>query len=323
MVEEIITALSRFKSLFVIARNSSFTYKGKAVDIKQVGRRLGVRYVLEGSVRRAGNKVRITGQLIDASSGTHLWADHFDGILEDIFDLQDRVTGSVVSAIAPKVQQAELERSTRKPTESLDAYDYYLRGLALYPKPTKEGIDRGIAISLQSHRTRSEFRSPLRRRHTVLFHAQSIRLADRCAWETEETRRLIQRAVTLGSDDAFVLGACGFQTFYVLGDVESGAALLERARALNPNLAISLGGRWMISACLGQPDLAIKQIEHAMRLSPFDPSIGIWENGIALAHFVAGRYEDAVRWATLCAVQTRICNRLTLAAVKRTWADTD
>jgi TolB-like protein len=126
MVEDIITALSRFKLLFVIARNSSFIYKGRPIDIKQVGRELGVRYVLEGSVRRAGSKVRITGQLIDASTGAHLWADHFDGILKDIFDLQDRVTGSVVSAIAPKVQQAELERSTRNPTESLDAYDYYL-----------------------------------------------------------------------------------------------------------------------------------------------------------------------------------------------------
>ena len=130
MVEDIITALSRLRWLFVIARNSSFTYKGRAVDVKQVGRELGVRYVLEGSVRKAANRVRITGQLIDASTGAHLWADRFDGGLEDIFDLQDQVTASVVGAIAPKLEQAEIERAKRKPTENLDAYDYYLRGMA-------------------------------------------------------------------------------------------------------------------------------------------------------------------------------------------------
>src|SRR5436309_3614113 len=131
MVDDIITALSHFKALFVIARNSSFTYKGRAVDVKQVGRDLGVRYVLEGSVRKAANRVRITGQLIDAATGVHLWADRFDGGLEDIFDLQDQVTASVVGAIAPKLDQAEMERAKRKPTENLDAYDYLLRGMAI------------------------------------------------------------------------------------------------------------------------------------------------------------------------------------------------
>src|SRR5262249_29162976 len=129
IVEEIITALSRFSGLFVIARNSSFTYRGRSVDIKQVGRELGVRYVLEGSMRSAGQRVRITGQLIDASTGAHLWADRFEGALQDIFELQDQVTMSVVGAVAPKLQQAEIERAKCKPTESLDAYDCYLRGI--------------------------------------------------------------------------------------------------------------------------------------------------------------------------------------------------
>src|SRR5437870_13393011 len=128
MVEEIITALSRIRWLFVIARNSSFTYKGQPVDVKRVGRELGVRYVLEGSVRKAANRVRITGQLIDTATGAHLWADRFDGRLEDVFDLQDQVTTNVVGAIAPTLQRAEIERAKRKPTESLDAYDYFLRG---------------------------------------------------------------------------------------------------------------------------------------------------------------------------------------------------
>ena len=138
MVEDIITALSRFKSLFVIARNSSFVYKGRAVDVKQVGREIGVRYVLEGSVRKSTNRVRITAQLINSSTGAHLWADRFDGELEDVFDLQDRVTASVVGAIAPKLEQVEIERAKRKPTESLDAYDYYLRGLANSSQWAKE-----------------------------------------------------------------------------------------------------------------------------------------------------------------------------------------
>src|SRR5215510_4578514 len=132
VVEEIITALSRFPQLFVIARNSTFTYKGRAVDVKQVGRELGVRYVLEGSVRKAGNRVRIMGQLIDASTAAHLWADRFEGTLDDIFDLQDQVTANVVAAIVPKLDWAEIERAKHKPTESLDAYDHYLRGVASF-----------------------------------------------------------------------------------------------------------------------------------------------------------------------------------------------
>src|ERR1700738_752917 len=146
IVEDIITALSRFKSLFVIARNSSFTFKGKAVDIKKVGQELGVRYVLEGSIRKAGGRVRITGQLIDAASGAHLWADKFDGSLEDVFDLQDRITMSVVAAIAPKLDQAEIERSRRKPTEKLDAYDYYLRGLAVVEGATKDENEGALRL---------------------------------------------------------------------------------------------------------------------------------------------------------------------------------
>ena len=146
MVEDIITALSRLRWLFVIARNSSFTYKGRAVDVKQVGRELGVRYVLEGSVRKAGKRVRITGQLIDASTGAHLWADRFDGELADIFDLQDQVTASVVGAIAPKLEQAEIERAKRKPTESLDAYDYFLRGMAAFHQLTRPSNDEALAL---------------------------------------------------------------------------------------------------------------------------------------------------------------------------------
>src|SRR6266516_2560722 len=148
IVEEIITALSRFRQLFVIARNSSFTYKGRAIDVRQVGRELGVRYVLEGSVRKAGNRVRIAGQLVDAASGAHLWADRFEGALEDIFDLQDQITERAVGAIAPRLEQAEIERAKLKPTESLDAYDYYLRGVASFPGWGRQDTDTSQALSL-------------------------------------------------------------------------------------------------------------------------------------------------------------------------------
>jgi TolB-like protein len=155
IVEEIITALSRFRQLFVIARNSSFTYKDRAVDVKQVGRELGVRYVLEGSVRRSGDRVRVTGQLIDAATGAHLWADRFDGALEDIFELQDRVTTSVVGAIAPKLEQAEIDRAKRKPTENLDAHDYYLRGIAKhYQSWSREAISEALRLYYKAMRGR-------------------------------------------------------------------------------------------------------------------------------------------------------------------------
>ena len=146
MAEEITTALSRLRWLFVIARNSSFTYKGRPVDVKQVGRELGVRYVLEGSVRKASNRVRFTGQLIDASTGAHIWADRFDSAIEDVFDLQDQVTASVVGAIGPKMEQAEIERAKRKPTESLDAYDYYLQGMAKLYQATKEANGNALRL---------------------------------------------------------------------------------------------------------------------------------------------------------------------------------
>src|SRR5712671_2720913 len=146
IVEDIITALCHMRWLFVIARDSSFAYKGRTADVKQVGRELGVRYVVEGGVRKAAQRVRITAQLIDASTGTHLWADHFDGDLEDIFDLQDQVTASVVGAIAPKLEQAEIERAKRKPTESLDAYDYFLRGMASFYQRSREANEEALRL---------------------------------------------------------------------------------------------------------------------------------------------------------------------------------
>jgi len=203
MVEDIITALSRFKALFVIARNSSFTFKGRAVDVKQVGRELGVRYVLEGSVRKAANRVRITGQLVDTATGAHLWADRFDGGLGDIFDLQDQVTESVVGAIAPAVEKAEIERAKRKPTASLDAYALYLRGLArLYQFGNRQANDEALRLFNSAIELDPDFASAYGRAAFCYVIAKINGWISDTANAIAEVKRLAQRAVELGKDDA-------------------------------------------------------------------------------------------------------------------------
>jgi adenylate cyclase len=297
VVEEIITALSRMRWLFVIARNSSFTYKGRAVDVKQVGRELGVRYVLEGSVRKAANRVRITGQLIDAATGAHLWADRFDGALEDIFDLQDQVTASVVGAILPRLEEAEIERSGRKPTGSLDAYDYYLRGLAAVHRWTREANNEALAHFYRAIELDPNFASA----HGLAARSYSQRKGG--GWTTDPAReiaeaaRLARRAAELGRDDAVALCTAGMALAYVVGDLDEGAAFTDRALVLNPNL----GWAWLFSGwvklLLSDAEVAIERFAHAMRLSPNDPQMFSTQYGMAVAQFVAGHYAEALSWA--------------------------
>ena len=300
IAEDIITALSHFKALFVIARNSSFTYTGRAVDVKQVGRELGVRYVLEGSIRKAANRVRITGQLVDTATGAHLWADRFDGGLGDVFDLQDQVTESVVGAIAPAVEKAEIERARRKPTESLDAYAFYLRGLAkLYQVANRQANEEALRLFNSAIELDADFASAYGR----AAHCYAIAKVN--GWisvtpnEIAEVTRLAQRAVELGKDDAIALAASGWALTYVVRDLEVGAALIDRALVLNSNLAEawSFGG-WM-KIYLGEPEAAIERFARAMRLSPLDPSLLRMPSGTAHAHFFLGRYDEAASWAAM------------------------
>src|SRR6266851_6564344 len=237
IVEDLITALSHVKWLFVIARNSSFVYKGKVADVKQVARELGVRYVLEGSVRRGGSRVRITGQLIEAATGSHIWADRFDGALADVFDLQDRVTANVVGAIEPKLRTAEIERAQRKPTDSLDAYDLYLRALPHFHALTVAGSDEALRL--------------LRRAFELdPTYALAAAMAARCyayrgaqGWaadpngEADEAVRLAHAALDADSDDPEVLHMAGFTLAYVGGDNQSGSLLIGRSLSINPNSA--------------------------------------------------------------------------------------
>ncbi|PNB50212.1 CadC-family transcriptional regulator [Pseudomonas sp. GW456-12-10-14-LB2] len=297
IVEDIITALSRLRWLFVIARNSSFTYKGRAVDARGVGQELGVRYVLEGSVRKSGNKIRITGQLIDACSGTHLWAERFEGLLDDIFELQDQVAESVVGAIAPQLERAEIERAKRKPTDSLDAYDYYLRGTAKLHIGTQEAIEQALALFSRAIELDPEFASAYGMAAWCHFWRKLNGWMTDRPREIAEGARLARMGVELGRDDAVALTRCGHALAHLTGDVDCGIALLDRARVLNPNLAPAwyLGG--ILRALGGETEAAIANLEHAVRLSPLDPEMFRMQVGMALAHFFAGRFELSTSWA--------------------------
>ena len=244
VVEEIITALTRFPALFVIARNSSFAYKGRSVDIRQVGRELGVRYVLEGSARRSDDRLRITGQLIEAATGAHIWADRFDGKLSDIFELQDEMTARIVGAIAPKLQLAEIERAKRMPTGSLRSYDYYLRGLAYFHRDERQANCEALELFHKAIELDPDFATA----YGMAAWCYNQRL--RNGWLTDlsegrtETRRLALRAAELGREDAVALTTAGSSLAQVLQELDAGIALIDRARALNPNFATA----WSSSA---------------------------------------------------------------------------
>jgi adenylate cyclase len=297
MVEDIITALSRFRQLFVIARNSTFTYKGRAVDVRHVAKELGVRYVLEGSVRRAGHRVRITGQLIDAITGAHLWAERFDGNLEDIFDLQDRITEGLVGAIEPQIRRAEIERSRRKRPENLDAYDLYLRALphayAMRPEDNSAALELlGRAISLDP-----AFAAGL----ATAAWCYEQRLTR--GWSTVQQDdaanaiRLARSAIATESDDAAAIAAAGFVLVMVGRDFDTGLAAVRRAVALNPNnVNVSLFAGWANNFG-GDLDEALGHFERAQRLSPSDPGLFLFLTGQAMAHLLSGRYAQAAELA--------------------------
>jgi adenylate cyclase len=297
IVEEIITALSRFRSLLVIARNTSFTYKGKAVDIKQVGRELGVRYVLEGSVRKSADRVRITGQLIEATTGTHIWAERFEGPLRDIFDLQDRMTENVVGAIAPALEQAEIKRIRTKPTEHLDAYDYYLRATALIYRSNDRDNDEALRLLYKAIDIDPEFASAYALAAYCYFLRKFNIRIENPDHEFAEARRLADRALELGKDDAFVLCWVGFSLGALFGDLDEAAALLDRSLELNPNAARTWNLSGWARVALGEPEFAIEHLARAMRLSPLDPGFHLMQSATAFAHFFAGRYDDASLWA--------------------------
>jgi TolB-like protein/tetratricopeptide (TPR) repeat protein len=292
MVEEIITALSRIGWLFVIARNSSFTYKGQAVDVKRVGRELGVRYVVEGSVRKGGNRVRIAAQLIEAESGAHLWADRFDGSLEDVLDLQDQMAIGVAGVIEPALRVAEIRRAVERPRHDPTAYDLYLRALRALGSWEKQNYRE--ALDLLSHATKQD-----------AAYGPALALSAWChmvlhgnGWtdDPEATRQkaiwLARRAIRNAGDDAETLGRAAYVFAYCGEDIDAATALIDRSLRINPSFAYG----WQWSAWLrlwaGSPGVAIDHIERALRLNPRDPNgAALLVNGIA--NFFARRLDQA------------------------------
>ena len=293
MVEDIITALSRFKSLFVIARNSSFTYKGKAVDIKQVGRELGVRYVLEGSVRKAGGKVRITGQLIDATTGAHLWADRFDGSLDDIFELQDEVASSVAGQIDPLLREAEIQRASMRPTEDLTSYHLYLRSMPLIRGWSRESIGQAIVLLKQAVERDPQYGLALG--SLAFCHAQNIwsGWSENADADVEQCRSLARRACAAAPDDPDAIGWVAGALMNLGDDINVPKGLIDNGLALNPSSARG----WMWSGWMrvfsAENNLAIEHFERSLRLDPRTPRRAFHLTGIGICHFYERRFDKA------------------------------
>jgi TolB-like protein len=297
VVEDIITAMSRMSGLFVIARNSSFAYKGRAVDVKQVGRELGVRYVVDGSLRKSANRVRITGQLDDATTGKNLWSERFDGRLDDIFELQDQMTTNIVGAIAPQLQRAEIERARHKPTASLDAYDYYLRAMAKLYRGTREAIDEALVLFRKAIELDEKYAAAYAMAAWCIFWRRVNGWLGDPPPEIAEGARLARHAIALDMDDAVALTRASHALTNLAGDLDGGVVLLDRAKTLNPNLAAAWFLAGFVRVWRGDPDDAIAHFTQAMRLSPLDPEMYRMQAGMAAAHLFAKRFENASSWA--------------------------
>jgi len=292
MVEEIITALSRIRWLFVIARNSSFTYKGQAVDVKQVGRELGVRYVLEGSVRKAGDRVRITGQLIDAATGVHLWADRFDGSLKDVFELQDRVASSVAGVIEPTLQAAEIRRAAERPTSDPTTYDLYLRALPLWSTYEKDRIIRALDLLGQAIERAPHYGPAL------ALAAQCYNVLAVSGWtdDSEASHRkaidLARQALRWAPDDPDALANAGFVLGVLGEDIDLAIASIDRSLALNPSFARGWAWSAVLRNVAGQPDIAIEHFNRSLRLSPRD-RMGTFSIPLGTSYFLKRQFDDA------------------------------
>jgi adenylate cyclase len=298
MVEELITALSRFSWLLVMARNSSFTYKGRAVDVRRVADELGVRYVLEGSVRRAGQRIRITGQLINATTGAHIWADRFDGDAEDIFDLQDKITECVVGAIEPSLRKAEIERARRKRPDSLSAYDLFLRALTPMNKLRPEANAEALTLLEQAIAIDPRYAPALA--YAAFGHEQRLLHGWSTAPETDAAAAvgLARQALAIDSGEAAAIAMAAFVLTFVGRDYDGGRRAAERALALNPNSpTVCWKAGWVILLA-GAPQDAVPIFERSLRLSPSDPQADFLLNGLGMSHLVMGRPNEALEYAS-------------------------
>ncbi len=292
IVEDIITGLSRIKWLFVIARNSSFVYKNKGVDVRQVGRDLGVRYVLEGGVRKAGNRLRITAQLIEAESGAHLWAEKYDGALEDVFDLQDQITDRVVGIVEPSVRRSEIERSRRKRPENLDAYDLYLRALPYIAAQTPEDIKTAMPLLEEALKLQPDYAIA----HALIAWCYELRFARAGMDESDKAAALhhANAALASGTDDAMALAVAGFVAYLLGKDHDAALSAIDRALSFNPSCATALYLGAQSNALWGHGEKAVSFANRALRLSPFDPLAFEAHLAFGTVAMTRERYDEAV-----------------------------
>jgi TolB-like protein len=294
MVEDVITALSRFNSLFVIARNSSFAYKGRSVDIRQVARELGVRYALEGSLRRSGNRLRVNARLLDCESNAQLWTERFEGVIDDIFELQDQVAARAAGTIARKLDRAEFERARRTPVENLDAYDCYLRAQALFHKLTRDSCEETRRLCSQALALAPDYAAPA----ALLANCHGLSKIQfwtkDAAADAAEVRQLAARVAETAGDDALALCRAGQALGWVSGDIEAGAALIDRGLALNPNLAIGWWARGAASLYLGELERSAEEFSRCLRLNPVDPNSYQVQSSMAFVQALLGRDTEAL-----------------------------
>jgi adenylate cyclase len=295
IVEDIITGLSRVRQLFVIARNSTFIYKGRPVDVREVGRELGVRYVLEGSVRKSGNTLRITGQLIEAGTGHHIWADRFDGQLSEVFELQDRITSSVIGAIQPSIRSAEVARSRRKRPESLDAYDLYMQALPHVAMLDRKSNATGFALLAQALQRDPGYASALAM--SAWCHAQRCvyNWTDDFVSDSRKALDLAERAVHHAADDSFALSMLG-AAHTLVRDFERAEELLARAVTYDPNCSWGWNRLGWLHGYQDRAQESIASFEKALRLSPLDPTNFNCHSGIGSAHYLLARHGKAIEW---------------------------
>lgn len=295
IVEEVIAALSRVRSFFVVARNSTFTYKGRAVDVRQVSRELGVRYVLEGSFRRSGRRIRVTAQLIDGTDGSHIWADHYNGEIEDIFDVQDQVTEAIVGALQPSIRSNEIERARRKRPDSLDAYDCVMRAMPIAWSNDPEAAAQGLALLEKAMALDPAY--ALAKSLASWCYAQRVAYLRSSDPEADKARglELAEAAARLDSNDPLVLTTLG-GAYTLARRLDIAAVLIEKALQLDPNLAWAWHRSGWLHVYLEKPEIAIEHFQHSLRLSPVDPTRFNLLIGIGAAHFAAARYEQAAEW---------------------------
>jgi len=296
MAEEITSAIARYSWLFVIAGSASFRSKGKSVDLRRAARELGARYLLEGSVRRAGNRVRITGELVEATTGQQIWNHRFDGTLGDIFDMQDQAAAGVAGAIEPKLRLAEMERVNRKRTGSPGAYDLYLRAWAQGMKRTPDGMAESARLARRALDLDPGYAPAMARLAICQMMRRNRHWIPNDGPESDEGIRMARLAIANAGDDALVLDLAGLVLSNLAGDNNAALSAIERAIELNPNFATAYGHHGLVLAFINRPEEAIISVQRAIQLSPVDPTLFAFYNALGLAHLTAGRYEEALGW---------------------------